>query len=125
MGGSPANHNQKLNSTVSVHPPIPSLLTSTCACTVLEFLYNLWGLGTELEQGCRTGQPGEIGSLESILGVLKRLKIRALYVVVVLYTRSWFCVSRPCALLPTCVYVWAVKAEGNKAPPDVLYAKLL
>ncbi len=92
---------------------------------MLEFLYNLWGLGTELEQGCRTGQPGEIGSLVSILGLLKSLKIRALYVVVVLYTRSWFCVSRPCALLPTCVYVWAVKAEGNKPPPDVLYAKLL
>jgi hypothetical protein len=24
----------------------------------LEFLNKLWGLGTELEQGCRTGPPG-------------------------------------------------------------------
>jgi len=46
---------------------------------VLEFLSNLWGLGTEQEYGCRTGppcymqptQPGGIGSLESILGLLK------------------------------------------------------
>ncbi len=105
---------------LSVHPPIPSVQTSTCSCTVLEclyqgvikgrrlslltncalvirvqmrgqwgveesqpmstavqitwhvaqinfkdlppyltyVLYNLWGLGTELEQGCRTGPPG-------------------------------------------------------------------
>ncbi len=49
---------------------------------VLEFLNNLWGLGTEYEKGCRTGtsgtQPGGIGSLEPILGLLKSLKIRAL-----------------------------------------------
>jgi hypothetical protein len=50
---------------------------------VLEFFNNLWGLGTEKEWGCRTGppgyttQPGGIGSLESILGFLISLKIRA------------------------------------------------
>jgi hypothetical protein len=26
--------------------------------SVLEFLNNLWGLGTEKEKGCRTGPPG-------------------------------------------------------------------
>jgi hypothetical protein len=45
------------------------------AKTVQEFLNNLCGLGTELEQGCRTGPPG---SFKSILGLLKSLKIRAL-----------------------------------------------
>ncbi len=50
---------------------------------VSEFLNNLQGLGTEQEQGCRiltrqATQPGGIGSLESILGLLKSLKIRAL-----------------------------------------------
>ena len=35
---------------------------------MLEFLNNLWGLG----------KPGGIGSLESILGLLQSLKIRAL-----------------------------------------------
>jgi hypothetical protein len=40
------------------------------------------GQETEQEQGCRTGspeftRPGGIGSLESILGLLKSLKIRA------------------------------------------------
>ncbi len=41
----------------------------------LEFLNILWGLGTVEEYGCRTGG---IGSLESILGLLKSLKIRTL-----------------------------------------------
>ena len=35
-------------------------ITST---TVLEFLNNLWGLGTEQEQGCRTGPLGWYWSL--------------------------------------------------------------
>ncbi len=44
-------------------------------------LNNLWGLGPEQEQGGRTGpqatQAGGIDPLESILGFLKSLKIRA------------------------------------------------
>ncbi len=48
---------------------------------MVEFLNNLWGRGTEYEKGCRTArqatQRGGIGSLESILGLLKKLKIRA------------------------------------------------
>jgi hypothetical protein len=49
----------------------------------LEFLKSLWGLGTEEEEGYRTGPPGFIGwraginSLESIPGPHTRLKIRA------------------------------------------------
>jgi hypothetical protein len=50
--------------------------------TELEFLKSLWGLGTEEEEGYRTGPPGYIGcgihSLESITGPHTRLKIRAL-----------------------------------------------
>jgi hypothetical protein len=51
-------------------------------CTVVEFLNNLWRLGTELEYGCCTGkrqatQPGGIGSSESILELLKSSKIQA------------------------------------------------
>jgi hypothetical protein len=43
----------------------------------------LWGLGTEQEEGCRTGPPGYIGwgvidSLESIPGLQKSLKIPSL-----------------------------------------------
>ncbi len=43
----------------------------------LEFLKSLWGLGTEEEQGYRTGPQGYIDSLESIPGPHKQLKIRA------------------------------------------------
>jgi hypothetical protein len=47
----------------------------------LEFLKSLWGLGTEEEEGYRTGPLGYIGwrihSLESIPGPYTRLKIRA------------------------------------------------
>jgi hypothetical protein len=46
----------------------------------LEFLKSLWGLGTEEEEGYRTGPPGGIHSLESIPGPHTRLKIRALAV---------------------------------------------
>jgi hypothetical protein len=50
--------------------------------TELEFLKSLWVLGTEEEEGNRTGPPCYIGwrihSLESIPRLLKRLKIRAL-----------------------------------------------
>ncbi len=50
--------------------------------TELEFLNSLLGLGTEQEQGYRTGrqatQVGGIHSLESIPGLHKRLKIRDL-----------------------------------------------
>ncbi len=49
---------------------------------VVEFFNNLRGLGTEQEEGCRAArqasQPGGIGSLESILELLKRLKILTL-----------------------------------------------
>jgi hypothetical protein len=37
------------------------------------------GVEIETEQGCRTGPPGYIGFLESILGLLESLKIQALY----------------------------------------------
>ncbi len=51
--------------------------------TELEFLKSLWGLGTEEEQGFRTGPQatlaGGIHSLESIPGPQKHLKVRALY----------------------------------------------
>ncbi len=46
---------------------------------VLEFLNNLWGLGRRVELGCRTGPPGYTAwknSLESVLDLLKSLKIR-------------------------------------------------
>jgi hypothetical protein len=35
----------------------------------LEFLNSLWGLGTEQEQGYRTGLPGYIGWRNSFLGI--------------------------------------------------------
>ncbi len=35
----------------------------------LEFLKSLWGLGTEEEQGYRTGPPGHIGWRNSFLGI--------------------------------------------------------
>ncbi len=35
----------------------------------LEFLKSLWGLGTEEEEGCRTGPPGYIGWQNSFLGI--------------------------------------------------------
>jgi len=35
----------------------------------LEFLKSLWGLGTEEEQGYRTGPPGYIGWRNSFLGI--------------------------------------------------------
>jgi hypothetical protein len=37
--------------------------------TELEFLKSLWGLGTEEEQGYRTGPPGYIGWRNSFLGI--------------------------------------------------------
>ncbi len=51
---------------------------------MLEFLNNPWGLGTDYRNrvvvpASQATQPGGIGSLESILGLLKSLKIRALY----------------------------------------------
>ncbi len=33
-------------------------LSCTLVLPVLEFLNNIWGLGTEQKQGCRTGPPG-------------------------------------------------------------------
>jgi hypothetical protein len=35
----------------------------------LEFLKSLWGLGTEEEEGYRTGSPGYIGWWNSFLGI--------------------------------------------------------
>ncbi len=50
---------------------------------MLEILNNLWGARNRVGMGCRNGPPGYIGwrndSLESILGLLKNLKIRAQY----------------------------------------------
>jgi hypothetical protein len=37
--------------------------------TELEFLKSLWGLGTEEEEGYRTGSPGYIGWRNSFLGI--------------------------------------------------------
>jgi hypothetical protein len=37
--------------------------------TELEFLKSLWGLGTEEEEGYRTGPPGYIGWRNSFLGI--------------------------------------------------------
>jgi hypothetical protein len=37
--------------------------------TELEFLWSLWGLGTEEEKGYRTGPPGNIGWRNSSLGI--------------------------------------------------------
>jgi hypothetical protein len=37
--------------------------------TELEFLKSLWGLGTEEEEGYRTGPPGYIGRRNSFLGI--------------------------------------------------------
>jgi hypothetical protein len=38
-------------------------------CSELEFLKRLWGLGTEEEEGYRTGPPGYIGWRNSFLGI--------------------------------------------------------
>jgi hypothetical protein len=37
--------------------------------TELEFLKSLWGIGTEEEEGYRTGPPGYIGWRNSFLGI--------------------------------------------------------
>jgi hypothetical protein len=52
------------------------------ACTVLEFLNNLWGARNRVGIGLLYGpaSPGGIGFLESILGLLKSLKILSLFV---------------------------------------------
>ncbi len=53
-----------------------------CLYPVLEFLNNLWGLGTDRNRivvsARQATQPDGIGSLELILGLFKSLKIRAL-----------------------------------------------
>jgi hypothetical protein len=38
-------------------------------CSELEFLKSQWGLGTEEEEGYRTGPPGYIGWRNSFLGI--------------------------------------------------------
>ncbi len=43
--------------------------TSIRKSTELVFLNNLWGLGTEYEQGYRTGPPGYIGWRNSFLEI--------------------------------------------------------
>ncbi len=54
------------------------------ASSVLEFSNNLWGLGTDQEQGCRTGPPGYIGWRNQLFGInswaLKCLKIPSLVI---------------------------------------------
>ena len=42
---------------------------STIQTPELEFLKSLWGLGTEEEEGYRTGPPGYIGWRNSFLGI--------------------------------------------------------
>ncbi len=42
--------------------------------SVLEFQNNLWWLGTEQEQGCRTGPPGYIGWRNRFLGSLNKYR---------------------------------------------------
>ncbi len=65
---------------IDILESIPGLLK--CLGSVLEFQNNLWGLGTDQEQGCGTGPPGFIGwragRLESIPGLIKSLKIPSL-----------------------------------------------
>ncbi len=49
---------------------------------VLEFQNNLWGLGTEVEQGCRTGPPGwrnRFLGINSWVPLVKSLKIPSLF----------------------------------------------
>jgi hypothetical protein len=48
--------------TLVLHIVIPEL-------PELEFLKRLWGLGTEEEEGYRTGPPGYIGWRNSFLGI--------------------------------------------------------
>jgi hypothetical protein len=45
------------------------VLTSHEYAAELEFLKSLWGLGTEEEEGYRTGPPGYIGWRKSFLGI--------------------------------------------------------
>jgi hypothetical protein len=45
------------------------ILNSVTKGTELEFLKSLWGLGTEEEEGYRTGPPGYIGWRNSFLGI--------------------------------------------------------
>jgi hypothetical protein len=58
-----------------IHPLHSSLLAPSTlsparlAITELEFLKSLWGLGTEEEEGYRTGPPGYIGWRNSFLGI--------------------------------------------------------
>ncbi len=47
----------------------PEYKKASMAILVLEFYNNLWGLGTELEKGCRTGPPGYIGWRNRFLGI--------------------------------------------------------
>jgi hypothetical protein len=46
-----------------------SVPTDSLTLSELEFLKRLWGLGTEEEEGHRTGPPGYIGWRNSILGI--------------------------------------------------------
>ncbi len=90
----------------SICPPATSITPDKhvlvyCAGIFIQSMGAMNRVGTGLSYRAA----GEIGSLESILGVLKSLKIRALYAVAVLYSRSWFCVWRPCALLPAPVFM--------------------
>ncbi len=59
-----------------------SAIVCYCITAVLEFLNNLWGIGTSRNRAVvparQATQPVGIGSLESTLGLRKSLKIRAL-----------------------------------------------
>jgi hypothetical protein len=45
------------------------IMVSSKGDSELEFLKRLWGLGTEEEEGYRTGPPGYIGWRNSLLGI--------------------------------------------------------
>jgi hypothetical protein len=56
----------------SSQPSGPAGLEAKCSILItpeLEFLKGLWGLGTEEEEGHRTGLPGYIGWRNSFLGI--------------------------------------------------------
>ncbi len=50
-------------------PPPPPRVNHNIPKYVLEFLNNLWGLGIEQEEGCRSGPPGYTDWWNLFLGI--------------------------------------------------------